>query len=69
MRFTAFLEVQLNPGMRDISLYPLFPGQGTLNCRWTKPIAVHASHTLKREDAILYAYTPTLLFVCVPEDL
>ncbi len=29
MRFTAFPEIQLNPGMRNISLYPLFPRQGT----------------------------------------
>jgi hypothetical protein len=33
MRFRAFPEIQLNPGMRDIgdiSLYPLFPSRGTV---------------------------------------
>jgi len=30
MRFTAFLEIRLNPGIRDISLYPLFAEPATL---------------------------------------
>jgi hypothetical protein len=48
MRFTAFLEIQLNPDMRDvgdISLYPLFPGQDTLICRCAKPTAIYGTHT------------------------
>jgi hypothetical protein len=43
MRFTAFPEIKLNPGMRDMYLYPLFLGRGTLACRWVKPPALTQS--------------------------
>jgi len=41
IRFTAFLEIRLNPGIRDISLCTLFRELATLICRWVKPTAVH----------------------------
>jgi len=56
MCFTAFQKIRLNPGMRDIALYPLFPVQGTLTSRWVKPTAVRV--WVRRNIDILYPVEP-----------
>jgi hypothetical protein len=67
MRFTAFQEIQLNPGMRDI--------WDIVDCRWAKPIhratithtghiswcGCHRTHTLNVCLSVYLLYLPNLL--------